>query len=59
MGGGIHDNVSSKLRTGNEYLQYQTRHLRGNFTITWICSSRGESGKYFEIFLIANSSSLS
>jgi hypothetical protein len=34
-GGGIHDNASSKLRTGNEYVLI---HLRGNFTI-WICSS--------------------
>src|SRR3954451_22103941 len=33
--------------------------VSGGETKTWICSSAGESGKYFEIFFIASSSSLS
>ena len=39
------------------YMLYQ--HLRDNFTMTWTCSSGGGLGKYFEIFLVARSSSLS
>src|ERR1044071_8409563 len=31
--------------------------VSGGETKTWICSSGGESGKYFEIFFVARSSS--
>lgn len=71
MGGGIHDNTSSRLRIENENMlnkyykennvkiAHCIQHLCGNFTMIWIYSSESIKGKYFEIFFVAGSSSLS
>src|SRR5436309_16135204 len=48
-----------RVNDENYRLYQNSKHLRGNFTMTWICSSAGESGKYFEIFFVARSSTWS